>query len=439
MDFLLATIGSHGDVHPFVGLGVRLRARGHRVRLVTNGHFAPLVRAAGIDFIELGTSDEYLNLAKNPDMWSLRKAFKTVFGEVGRLLPELYRIIQENLTDETVVASSSLCLGARVAEDKLGFPHATVHLSPAVLRSVIDPPKLPMLFMPRWMPKVVKRAIWGLGDATIIDPFVAPPVNALRAQLGLPPVKHVLRDWWHAPRLTVGMWPDWFAPPQPDWPAQVRLSGFPLFDERGISPMSSELIAFLGAGEPPVAFTPGSAMFDGARFFGAAVETCARAGVRGILLTRHREHLPRSLPKDVIHVDYAPFSELLPRLAALVHHGGIGTSAQALSSGTPQLVVPFTHDQPDNAARMRRLGVSRTLPAARFTGRRGAAALRELLDAPPTRARCREVARRFNGVDGLEMTCDLLESLAPRGRREGSAAGNESVACATVGTPTVPL
>src|SRR5688572_28751638 len=236
MDFLLATIGSHGDVHPFVGLGVRLRERGHRVRLITNGHFAPLVRAAGIDFIELGTADEYLSLAKNPDLWSLRKAFKAVFGEVGRLLPALYDAIERNLTDETVVASSSLCLGARVAEDKLGFPHATIHLSPAVLRSVYDPPKIPMLFMPRWLPRFAKRAIWGLGDAAMIDPFVAPPVNALRAKLRLPPVKHVLRDWWHAPRLTVGMFPAWFAPPPPDWPAQLRLTGFPLFDERGITP-----------------------------------------------------------------------------------------------------------------------------------------------------------------------------------------------------------
>jgi UDP:flavonoid glycosyltransferase YjiC (YdhE family) len=241
-------------------------------------------------------------------------------------------------------------------------------------------------------------------------------VNALRARLGLAPVRHVLRDWWHAPRLTVGMWPEWFAPPPPDWPTQLRLTGFPLFDERGITPMSDALLAFLGAGEAPVAFTPGSAMFDGADFFKASLDTCTRAGVRGILLTRHREHLPRPLPRNVIHVDYAPFSELLPRLAALVHHGGIGTSAQAMANGTPQLVVTFTHDQPDNAARMRRLGVSRTVPAARFDGRRGAAELRALLDAPTTGARCREVARRFEGVDGLESTCDVLESLAPRNR-----------------------
>ena len=415
MDFLLATIGSHGDVHPYVGLGMRLRARGHRVRLITNGYFAPLVRAAGIDFIELGTAEEYLAIAQNPDMWHLRKAFKAVFGEVARLLPDLYDAIERNLSDDTIVVSSSLCLAARIAEDKLGFPHATIHLSPAVLRSVYDPPKLPGLTMPRWVPRSWQHALWNVLDATMIDPFIAPPVNALRAKLGLAPVKQVLRDWWHAPRLTVGMWPSWFGPPPTDWPAQLRLTNFPLFDERGITPLDDRLLAFLdAAGEPPVAFTPGSAMFNGARFFTSAVDTCVRAGVRGVLLTRHRDHLPRGLPDNVIHVDYAPFSELLPRLAALVHHGGIGTSAQAMGAGTPQLVVTFTHDQPDNAARMQRLGVARTLPIARFTGRRGARLLRELLDTTEPRQRCREVAQWLEGVNGLDETCDLLETLAPR-------------------------
>jgi rhamnosyltransferase subunit B len=413
MDFLLATIGSHGDVHPYVGLGMRLRERGHRVRLITNGYFGPLVRAAGIDSIELGTAEEYIAIAQNPDMWHLRKAFKAVFGEVARLLPRLYDLIEQNLHDDTIVVSSSLCLGARVAEDKLGFPHATIHLSPAVLRSVHEPPKLPGFTMPRWVPHSWQRALWNVLDATMIDPFIAPPVNELRAKLGLAPVKQVLRDWWHAPRLTIGMWPSWFGPPPPDWPEQLRLTGFPLFDERGITPLNDRLIKFLDAGDPPVAFTPGSAMFRGQRFFKAAVDTCVRADVRGILLTRHGEHLPPALPDNVIHVDYAPFSELLPRLGALVHHGGIGTSAQAMACGTPQLVVTFTHDQPDNAHRMQRLGVARTLPIARFNGRRGARFLRGLLDSPQTRNRCREIARRFDGVDGLDDTCDLIETLAP--------------------------
>src|SRR5687767_13314973 len=382
MDFLLITIGSHGDVHPFVGLGMRLRRRGHRVRLVTNSHFEPLARAAGLDFVELGTSEEYLRVANDPDMWSPRRSFYAVFGWVAKTLEQVYGLIKRNLTDDTVVASSTLVLAARIAEDKLGFPHATIHLAPGVMRSIVDPPKLPGLVLPKWLPMSWRRAFWDFADNRILDPFIAPPVNALRARLGLPPVRHVLRDWWHAPRLTIGMFPDWFAPPAADWPPQVRLTGFPLFDERGISALSEPLQDFLARNSrPAVAFTPGSAMFQGERFFAAAVDSCVRGGFRGILLTRHAEHVPRDLPADVIHVDYAPFSELLPRVAALVHHGGIGTSAQGMAAGVPQLVTTITHDQPDNAHRMKRLGVAETIPMSKFSGRRGARLINTLFAA----------------------------------------------------------
>lgn len=412
MDFLLVTIGSHGDVHPFVGLGIRLRQRGHCVRLITNEHFAPLIRAAGVEFIALGSADEYLQLANNPAMWKPRTGFEAVFGAVAQSLERVYDVVVENLSSDTIVAASSLCLAARVAQDKLDFPMASVHLSPALFRTVHEPPKLPGLFMPSWLPKWFKRGMWEFGDKHIVDPVIAPPVNALRKKVGLDPVKYIVRDWWHSPRCVIAMFPDWFAPPQPDWPKQIRLAGFPLYDERGVAILSEPLEEFLDFGEPPIAFTPGSAMFDGAHFFRTAVETCVRLGRRGLLLSRHREHLPPQLPRDVIHVDYAPFSLLLPRVAALVHHGGIGTSSQAMSRGCPSLVTPMAHDQFDNGARMKRLGVAEIVPNTRLTPRRAARALSHLLDSSNVRQRCRTIADKFIGADGLGRACEILESLS---------------------------
>ena len=110
------------------------------------------------------------------------------------------------------------------------------------------------------------------------------------------------------------------------------------------------------AGEPPIVFTPGSAMYHGQDFFRASVEACKQLNRRGILLTRHAEQIPADLPATIRHFSYAPFSLLLPRAAALVHHGGIGTSAQAMAAGCRQLITPFAHDQFDNADRLRRLG-----------------------------------------------------------------------------------
>jgi UDP:flavonoid glycosyltransferase YjiC (YdhE family) len=316
-----------------------------------------------------------------------------------------------------------------VAQDKYAIPLATVHLSPSIFLSAHAPPRLPGLrLLPGWTPRWVTRGVLQ-AMGTGIDALIAPQLNAFRAEVGLDPVKGVLRGYWHSPRRVIGLFPEWFAEPQADWPPQVRLTGFPLFDEPDLSPVTEELEAFLCAGEPPVAFTPGSAMWQGRRFFEASVDACVRTGHRGLLLTRHTDHLPARLPPGVIHVHYAPFSRLLPRCAALVHHGGIGSSAQGLAAGVPQLVTPFAHDQPDNAERLRRLGVARVLPPQRYTGPRIAAALRGLTGSAAVAQACQDVAGRFAGHDAIGQTCELIEALGspaaigdPPARIEPSAA-----------------
>jgi UDP:flavonoid glycosyltransferase YjiC (YdhE family) len=192
----------------------------------------------------------------------------------------------------------------------------------------------------------------------------------------------------------------------------MQLTGFPLFDEKGHEPMSAELNAFLDDGDKPIAFTPGSAMSHGHEFFDAAAAACRRLGRRGLLLTRHAEQLPPSLPPGVIHIPYAPFSELLPRCAALVHHGGIGTTAQAMAAGVPQLIQPMSHDQPDNAERVKRLGIGDHVSVKRFRAGVVASKLRTLLESPEVASACANVARRFMDAQPIEQTCDLIESIA---------------------------
>jgi len=175
--------------------------------------------------------------------------------------------------------------------------------------------------------------------------------------------------------------------------------------------LGKRLAAYVAAGEAPIAFTPGSAMFQGRKFFEESVAACELLGKRGLLLTRHYEHLPAKLPPNVRHVEFAPFSQLLPRCAALVHHGGIGTCSQALKAGVRQLVVPHAHDQPDNAARLVRLGVARKIEVKGYRRERIATTLGELLKSTEVRDKCKEVAERFVGDDAIGKTCDLVEQL----------------------------
>jgi UDP:flavonoid glycosyltransferase YjiC (YdhE family) len=184
--------------------------------------------------------------------------------------------------------------------------------------------------------------------------------------------------------------------------------------------MDESLLKFLDAGDAPIAFTPGSAMAQGQLFFAAAVDACRRLGRRGILLTRQSGQVPADLPPSMIHVRFAPFSELLPRCAALVHHGGIGTTSQALRAGTPQLVMAMAHDQLDNADRAVKLGVAATIKRRKFTGRNVARALAALLAKPGLCENCVAVASRFVGHDALAETAAAIEQMR---RAEPAAVG----------------
>jgi rhamnosyltransferase subunit B len=299
-----------------------------------------------------------------------------------------------------------------VAQEKLGVPTATAHLQPGVIRSEYRAPVLPGLFMPDWLPRFAKRFQYWLADAVMVERILTRGLNAFRAGLGLPPVRDLMGGWWHSPQRVLGLFPDWYAPPQPDWPPQVRLTGFPLYDERGLHDLPAELTEFLNGGEPPLVFTPGSAMRHGHAFFAAAVEACRRLGRRGLLLTRFPEQLPAQLPQGVRHFSYVPFSQVLPRASALVHHGGIGTTAQGLAAGIPQLVMPLAHDQPDNAARLRRLGVARSLPPRAFRPPAVARALESLLTSTDVAARYRDYAGRIRESRPLEEASRLVEELA---------------------------
>jgi UDP:flavonoid glycosyltransferase YjiC (YdhE family) len=411
MHALLIPFGSSGDVHPIVGVGVALARRGHRVTVVTNGHFRPLVEREGLGFEEVGTTEDYLRAMQHPDLWHPTRAPRAVMGYPGMADAQrrMYEIIRDSTPD--VIVGGSLAFGARVARETLGTPLVSMVLQPSLLRSSVAPPVLGPIRLPRWLPPWTVRGLWWLADRTFVDPIVAPAIEPLRRDLGRPRVRRYMNGWWDSPDRVLGLFPDWFAS-APDWPPQLRLTGFPLFDERTAAGLPADARRFLDAGERPVVVTFGSGMRQGSAYFAAAADALGRLGRRGLLLTPFREQVPERLPAGVEHFAYVPFGLLLPHAAALVHHGGIGTCAQGLAAGVPQVIMPLAHDQPDNADRLARLGVSRTLPPKRFRGPALAAMLTDLLSDEATAKACRDVAARFVGIDPVGETCGLIEEVA---------------------------
>jgi rhamnosyltransferase subunit B len=359
--YVLSALGSAGDVHPFIVVAQALQARGHDVVLIASPYFEARIAAAGIAFAALGTSADYAAVLQRPELWHPDKAARFIADHLLQSLPEAYATSDALASRPgTVLVGSTLSWGMRLVQERRRLPGATIHLSPVCLPSAIAPPILPGIGDLSWMPAPLLRLLQWAGERLVVDRLVKPRLDALRSNLGLPPVTRVWSRWMHSPDLVVGAWPAWFAPAQRDWPRAATTAGFPLFAEAGDA-LDPSLQAFLDDGVPPVGVTAGSAMAHGTAFYRDALAACGALGRHALLITAYPEQLPEPLPPWAHHVRYAPFSSLLPRLSALIHHGGIGTSAQALAAGIPQLVAPFAHDQFDNAARLRRLGVATTV------------------------------------------------------------------------------
>jgi UDP:flavonoid glycosyltransferase YjiC (YdhE family) len=409
MHAILATMGTDGDVFPHVGLGVKLRARGHQVTLAAPEPYRALAADLGLEFLSLVTAEEASRMLADPDLWHPLRSGPMMAKWGAGLLSRQYELLAAQAAGlGSVLVANPAVLAARVVQDKRVCPMATLLLQPALLPSSASPPEMPAgLTLPQGMPRPVADLYWAAVDAFGYF-LVGSSLNPLRASLGLRPVWRFFR-WWLSPELVVGLFPDWYAAPQPEWPGQIRLAGFGRYDGDRGGDLADDIRSFCKS-RPPVAFTLGTGMTHAVAFFQAAAGACGLLGARGLLLTKYPDQIPARLPPDVRHCAYAPFRHLLPHCAAVVHHGGIGTTAAALAAGTPQVILPLAWDQPDNARRVQQMGVGVRLGLRQRTAGHLARALTHVV-TPEVRERCRAVAARVGKADGMEVAAQWVEGL----------------------------
>jgi UDP:flavonoid glycosyltransferase YjiC (YdhE family) len=313
-----------------------------------------------------------------------------------------------------LLISHPITFAAPLLAEKHNLPWLATVLSPISLWSRFDPPVPPVV------PLIQKMARHGPFTTSLLQKLSRAvtaqwlrPVQQLRREMGLPSRGHPLFEGQFSPHGNLALFSPVLASPQPDWPSHITTCGFCFYDRNhdNKSTSQSTLQAFLLAGAPPVVFTLGSAAVYTARdFFSVAAQAAQQLGCRAVFLVG--QGTETSLPRhdNFFVADYAPYSQLFARAAVVVHQGGIGTTAQALRAGVPQLIVPFSHDQPDNAARIQRLGCGLTLSRDRFQPEAVTDTLKVLLSAPLFRHNARQTGETIQQEDGPRVACDAIES-----------------------------
>lgn len=393
---VLMTHGTNGDVLPFLHLAEVLRARGHQVTLVTHAPYGPAARARGVEFVPLDTAEQYaryladartvlLSRLGSPEPPDLLAHYHRT-GLFDQIRTEVAAVVQRHRPGRTVVVGRHTSgLAALIAAEALRTPAVWVAPTPAQ-----------HLLLP--VTEYLHRTA------------LAPELNRIRSEFALPPVAD-WRAWLDSADCRLGLWPAWFDAAGTRTPEAVTKVGFLLGEAAESGELPAELLPILDARQLPVliAGSSGSTLFD--QFFRAAATACRRVGRPAILVSPFPELLPDRLPSDLHWFPRLPYRQLMPRVAAVIHHGGIGTLARALASGVPQLVLAHSFDQPDTAARLRRLGAAEWLPSTHWDPEQAGGLLARLLTGPSYRERCAKLGRRIDPARAARTAATHIERL----------------------------
>lgn len=423
---VITTFGSYGDVFPYIGLALGLRARGHRPRLAMPGLYRELIEREGLDFHPIRPDLDPDDRALASRIMDPVRGSDALFTELLiPSLPQTYHDLMTAAADADAILTHPAALAGPIVAATRQLTWASSVLAPISFFSASDPmvpPPAP------WVHAVISRSsLLSRGFLALTERMTqkwAAPIQAFRAAQGLPPGGNPVTHGQHSPQLVLALFSRVLAAPQPDWPPQTVVAGPVLYNGRDADELAPELEAFLDAGPPPIVFTLGtSAVFAAGSFYDVSARAATRLGRRAVLLIgRQGGNRPRDLGRDVMAVQFAPHRALFARAAAIVHQGGAGTLHQALASGRPMLVVPHAHDQPDNAHRVSRIGVARTLYPQRYGVEALVRELRLLLDDPGFARRAAETAAMVRSEDAVARACDALDALLDRGRTSGSPA-----------------
>ncbi|MEW5851067.1 MAG: glycosyltransferase [Myxococcota bacterium] len=410
MKAVIAANGSRGDLQPMLVLTRALKARGHDVILAGTPSFAGWAAETGIPFQHSGT-DLQAFLQSNRDTTDSPLAFfRRAWGMLNDEVESQFQGVLAASEGADLVVSG----GAQISGGTVAVHRGAVHVAVAYVSVLLPshdhaPPAVPFTRTPRWL----NRLMWWAYDKTMLF-MVRRALNGNRARLGLPMSTSALEAF--APHhLLLAADPEISPMPVELAPRCTQTAALTLVTDENLPP---EVDAFIRDGTPPIYVGFGSMVDkDPRRTTQLLLDAVELAGVRAVISKGWAGFAEGALPSSCLAVGSMPHHALFPRMAAIVHHGGAGTTAAASRSGVPQVVVPHIADQFYFGHRVRTLGVGATpIPRTRLTAPRLAAAIQQCVSDETMRARARELAGRLAQRHGVEETVAFLERLAEQRR-----------------------
>ena len=368
--FTIIALGSNGDINPLFTIALALKNQGHDVLFLSTPAVADRACAAGLAYAPICTAEDLERTLSHPRLWEARAGLGVLWRHLG--VPALEPTIQainvrllQKPQAQHVVLASALAMGARIARELYNFHLVTAYTSPANLRQIEGPFYIGDIAIPTWLPKAGKQLLWKALDRYKLDPMMRKGLEKVRGQYHLPPLQGAyLEKWMHSPDTGIALWPSWFDSVKHigQYQAQIQTGFIFSSDLNSIQDQYSEKLPdsieqFLQDGPAPLVWMPGSAVRNPERFFQHAIEVSKSMGHRALLLTSDTQYYAKASPKECLIHPLVPFSPLLPRCAALIHHGGIGSAAEAIRAGIPQLIIASAFDQFFNGSRIDAMGL----------------------------------------------------------------------------------
>ena len=413
-NIVLATFGSLGDVHPKIALGLELKRRGHDVTVAAMEFYREKIGMLGLKFAPMRPHLDPEDRDLVREMMDTYRGSERILRDIilGNIRPMYDDLTAAVYGADLMITGEAVYAAASVAE-KSGIKWVSTSLAPVSFFSAYDPPVPPaapwfekLYLGPGFNHFVFKSIRWMM--RSWYEPY-----KQFRRELGLKEDHDPIFFGKFSPDVHLALFSKVLGAPQPDWPLNTAQPGFCFYDgQADLGTMPTGLAEFLDAGVPPIVFTLGSAaVMDPGEFFEHSAAAAAKLGRRAVLLYGVFNDPPKGLAEEIVGFDYAPYSLLFPRSACVVHQGGVGTTGQVLRAGVPHLIMPYSHDQPDNALRCRRAGVAEYISRGSYNAETAATAISGILNDPKYAQNAARVSEIVRSEGGAASACDAVEKL----------------------------